>query len=185
MQGGVVDALNLAVLHHAAAIDVTGDAVVTATGQQQIFQRIEQRPQMQTAQAEHGDVGFCARCQTTDIVAAQGLGTTEGGGVVQVQRAGQLVAALHQPGDVQALAHVVQQIRRPGVGAEGEVDALGPVATERIQRLAVPGKHHRAMHQARAAIHHPLKIFIATGVDTVGQQAARIQKPKLLQPAQR
>ncbi|MCY1443494.1 hypothetical protein D9M71_599130 [compost metagenome] len=41
------------------------------------------------------------------------------------------------------------------------------------------------MHQARATIHHPLKVFIATGVDTVGQQAARGQQAQILQPAQR
>ena len=154
LQGGVVDALDLAVLHHAAAIDVAGDAVVAAPGQHQVFQRIEQRPQVQAAQAEHRDVGLGPRRQAAEIITAQRLGAAEGGGVVQVQCAGQRVAALHQAGDVQALAHVVQQIRRPGVGAQSEVDALGPIAAERVQRLAIPGEHHRAMHQARAAIHH-------------------------------
>ncbi|MNR56823.1 hypothetical protein D3C85_1774770 [compost metagenome] len=41
LQGGVVDAFDLAVPHHAAAVDVAGDAVVTAAGQYQILQRIE------------------------------------------------------------------------------------------------------------------------------------------------
>ncbi|MNR07197.1 hypothetical protein D3C85_1233110 [compost metagenome] len=40
------------------------------------------------------------------------------------------------------------------------------------------------MHQARAAIHQPLQVAIATGVDAVGQQAAWSQQVQLLQPTQ-
>ncbi|VVN75296.1 hypothetical protein PS685_05265 [Pseudomonas fluorescens] len=185
LQGGVVDPLHLAVLHDAATVDVAGDAVVTAAREHQVFQRIEQRPQVQAAQAEYRDIGLGARCQTTEIVAAQGPGAAEGRGVVQVQRAGQRGAALHQTGDVQALAHVLQQVRRPSVGAQREIDTLGPIAPEGIQRLAIPGKHHRAMHQARAAIDHTLQVVIAVGVDSVGQQTARGQQVQLRQPRQR
>ncbi|MNO84149.1 hypothetical protein D3C76_754800 [compost metagenome] len=41
------------------------------------------------------------------------------------------------------------------------------------------------MHQAGAAIDQPLQIIIASGVDAMGQQAARGQEVQILQPSQR
>ena len=146
LQRAIVSAAHLEIRHHLDAIDEAGLEVAAAAAQHHGLDRVHELAEMKAREIEHRDIGACPRRQTAKIVTPQGAGPAKRRGAIEIRRRRNAGAAIHDVADVEALAHVIDDVGRECIGAHGDVDAALRVTAEGPQRLARPREHHRTVN---------------------------------------
>jgi hypothetical protein len=157
-QRALVQADDVAVFHDAAAIDDHLVDVVRGPALHQRLDGIAIGAHAEAAHVDQHDVGLGPRRQPAQVVAAQRAGAAQRDGREDVGGGGHREVALDDLAEVGRPPHLADEIARVGVGAEPHVDAGRAVLRERLQRVAAPGEHQRAVGDGGAGAGQDLEI---------------------------
>src|SRR5712691_3817870 len=95
----LVDVHDIAPLDQSLAVDNHGIHITPTTKIHQGLERVGVEGGAEVVEVDEQDIGFCARCQASQVVAAQEGAGTQGGGVVDIARLADLVVLIGNFGE--------------------------------------------------------------------------------------
>src|SRR2546427_8539018 len=157
-QPRLVEAHDMTVLDARLAVD---DHLIDVIRRPALYERLDRVPIGAHPEAPHvdqHDVGLRSRREPAQVVAAQRASPAEGGRREDVGSGAEREVVLDDLAEVGRPAHLADEVARVGVGAEADVDPGQPELCERLQRVAAPGEHERAVGDRGAALSEDLEI---------------------------
>src|SRR5262249_56508795 len=132
--GGQVHRRHLSVPHDLLAADEDVADGALGGGIHQAAERVAYRAHRGGRDVDHHEVGLGALLQPANIVALQGGGAAEGGGVEDVAGAEIEGIAGDEARRVERVAQFLQHVVRIGVRAHADVEAAAALGADRLHR---------------------------------------------------